>query len=231
MGSILSNKSPRGYSHMKRQNTGSLSPRKKPMQRRSTATVDAIFEATIQVLLSNGFEKTSTVQIAERAGVSVGSLYQYFPNKRSLLAGIVHKHISDVVSATIAACESMHGATIREMCTKTVEVFVDAKTRRPEVSRALYMPAAAIGGDDIVKEQSQRSVHAVHAMLVTASDARFQNPEIVSRVMVSSVIGPTQGAIEGGGDARAFAALKTHLTALCVGYLREVNLAATDRLR
>jgi hypothetical protein len=65
-------------------------------------------------------------------------------------------------------------------------------------------------------------------MLVTASDAQFQNPEIVSRVMVSSVIGPTQGAIEAGGDARAFAALKAHLTALCVGYLREVNLAATD---
>jgi hypothetical protein len=111
------------------------------------------------------------------------------------------------------------------MCIKTVDVFVDAKTRRPEVSRALYMPAAAIGGDAAVKEQSQRSVHAVHAMLITANDAQFRNPEIVSRVMVSSVIGPTQGAIEAGGDAHAFSALKTHLTALCIGYLREIGIA------
>jgi AcrR family transcriptional regulator len=211
---------------MNRQRPASLSPRKQPRQRRSTITVDAIFEATIQVLLANGFEKATTVKIAERAGVSVGSLYQYFPNKRSLLAAVVRRHISEVVSASAAACESMHGATIREMCAKSVEAFVDAKTRRPDVSRALYMPAAAIGGDSIVKEQSQRSMQAVHAMLVTASDARFENPAIVSRIMVSAVIGPVQGAIEAGGGAREFAALKTHLTALCVGYLRAVCVDA-----
>jgi AcrR family transcriptional regulator len=198
------------------------------LQRRSAATIDAIFEATIQVLIANGFEKANTVQIAERAGVSIGSLYQYFPNKRALLAGIVQRHIGDVVSSSVAACESMHGATIREMCTKTVDAFVNAKTRRPEVSRALYMPAAAIGGDAIVKEQSLRSVQAVHAMLITASDAQFQHPEIVSRVMVSAVIGPTQSAIEAGGDAQVFAALKVQLTALCVGYLREASLPPPD---
>lgn len=216
---------PDGYSHMKVRRVDALKPRKKPVQKRSAITIDTIFEATIQVLLAQGFEKTGTTQIAERAGVSVGSLYQYFPNKRALLAALVQRHISEVVDASVAACEAVHGLTIQEMCSRTVAAFVDAKTRRPEVSRALYLPAATVGGDAIVREQSQRSARAVHAMLLTATDARFERPEIVSGVLVSSVVGPTQNAIEAGGDARVFAGLKQHLTALCVGYLREVNVA------
>ena len=84
-------------------------------------TIDSIFEAT------------TTVQIAERAGVSVGSLYQYFPNKNALLAAVVQRHVGEVVDATIEACRSAHGNRIREMCTTMMSAFVDAKTRRPEV--------------------------------------------------------------------------------------------------
>src|SRR5579862_5736285 len=60
-------------------------PRKTPIQARSAVTVEAISEATIQVLLSHGTERLTTTRIAERAGVSVGTLYQYYPNKQSLL--------------------------------------------------------------------------------------------------------------------------------------------------
>jgi AcrR family transcriptional regulator len=55
-------------------------PRKTPVQARSTVTVQAISEATIQVLLSHGAERLTTTRVAERAGVSVGTLYQYYPN-------------------------------------------------------------------------------------------------------------------------------------------------------
>ena len=58
-----------------------LRPRKTPRQARSAATVDAIFEATIQVLLVEGEKGLTTTRIAERAGVSVGTMYQYFPHK------------------------------------------------------------------------------------------------------------------------------------------------------
>jgi AcrR family transcriptional regulator len=67
----------------------SLEPRKTPVQARSTATVEAIFEATIQVLLEVGADLLTTTRVAERAGVSVGTLYQYFPNKDSLLFAVV----------------------------------------------------------------------------------------------------------------------------------------------
>ena len=166
---------------MKRNRTESLNPRKKPQQRRSRVTIDTIFEATIQVLLANGLDRITTIQIADRAGVSVGSLYQYFPNKRALLAAVVKRHVSEVVDATIAACKSAHGKTIGEMCATMMAAFVDAKTRRPEVSRALYLPSAAVNADAIVKEESSRCALAVHDMLITASDAKFAQPQLVSR--------------------------------------------------
>lgn len=208
---------------MKRNRSASLSPRKKPQQRRSHATIDTIFEAAIQVLLANGFDRTTTVQIAERAGVSVGSLYQYFPNKSALLAAIVRRHVGGVVDATIAACKSVHGKSIEEMCATMMAVFVDAKTRRPEISRALYLPTAMVDGDAIVKEESRRCGQAVHDMLITASDAKFEQPRVVSGVLIASIVGPVRAAIEAGGNDSTFGDLKLHLTALCVGYLKEVS--------
>jgi len=60
-------------------------PRKMPVQTRATVTVGAICEATIQVLLSHGPDRLTTTRVADRAGVTVGTLYQYYPNKPSLL--------------------------------------------------------------------------------------------------------------------------------------------------
>jgi AcrR family transcriptional regulator len=67
-------------------------PRKTPIQARSAATVEAIVEATIQVLLAVGLDRLTTTRVAERAGVSVGTLYQYYPNKQSLLFALLKNH-------------------------------------------------------------------------------------------------------------------------------------------
>jgi len=210
---------------MKRTRTESLNPRKKPQQRRSHVTIDSIFEASIQVLLAGGLDGVTTIQIADRAGVSIGSLYQYFPNKRALMAAVVRRHVSRVVDSTILACESAHGEPIAEMCATMMNAFVDAKTRRPEVSRALYLPSAAVNADAIVREESLRCAQAVHDMLITASDAKFEQPVVVSRMLVGSIVGPTRAVIEAGGNRATFDRLKQHLTALTVGYLKEMARA------
>jgi hypothetical protein len=129
--------------------------------------------------------------------------------------------VGQVCDATIAACRSVHGKTIGEMCATMMGAFVEAKTRRPEVSRALYLPSAAVNADAIVKEESIRCAQAVHDMLITASDATFAQPQLVSRVLIGSIVGPTRAVIEAGGDRATFDRLKRHLTALCVGYLKE----------
>ena len=209
------------YSHMKRTQVSSLNPRKIPAQARSAATVEVILQAATQVLLASGFEQMSTTRIAERAGVSVGSFYQYFPNKRALLAALVHRHVSEVAARAERACHAVHGATIRKMCETLVNAFIDAKTERADLSRALYLPAAVAGGAAIVKAQSERVSKAVTAMLETACDARFEQPNLLSLVLVTAVVGPMQAALEMGADPKLIALLRVQLTALCVGYLVE----------
>src|SRR5260370_21245563 len=91
-------------SHLPQRSQTILEPRKSPVQARSTASVDAILEATIQVLLSVGKERLTTTRVALRAGVSVGTLYQYFPNKSSLLQAALRCHVNEVAKAVDRVC-------------------------------------------------------------------------------------------------------------------------------
>ena len=68
-------------------------PRKTPLQDRAVATVDAILEAATYILVKDGWEKFTTNRVAERAGVNIASLYQYFPNKESIVVELQRRHV------------------------------------------------------------------------------------------------------------------------------------------
>lgn len=70
-----------------------LKPRKTPSQERARATVDAILQAGAYILIKDGWEKFTTNRVAERAGVNIASLYQYFPNKESIAIELQRRHI------------------------------------------------------------------------------------------------------------------------------------------
>ena len=106
-----------------------LEPRKTPVQERSTASVRAIMQATIQVLLKDGKSRLTTTRIAQRAGVSVGTLYQYFPNKTSLLRALLQQHLDSVALAMETACETARGAPLAQMAEAVISAFVQAKSR------------------------------------------------------------------------------------------------------
>ena len=89
-------------------------PRKTPVQARAAITVEAICEATIQVLLSHGAERLTTTRVAGRAGVSVGTLYQYYPNKRSLLYAVMEEHLDRVATSVASACEQARNQPLAE---------------------------------------------------------------------------------------------------------------------
>ena len=81
-----------------------LAPRKSPAQARARETVEAILEAAVDLFSSKGYARTSTNHLAARAGVSVGSLYQYFPNKDAILTTLLARHLEavhDTVSAAL----------------------------------------------------------------------------------------------------------------------------------
>ena len=74
-------------------------PRRRPRQARAQATVDAIIQATARVLVEDGYDRASTNRIAQAAGVSIGSLYQYFPSKEALVAALVETHVDRMMEA------------------------------------------------------------------------------------------------------------------------------------
>jgi AcrR family transcriptional regulator len=73
------------------------------------ASVDAILDATIQVLLSVGTERLTTTRVAMRAGVAVGSLYQYFPNKSALIQAVLQRHLEGVTAVVERVCREQKG--------------------------------------------------------------------------------------------------------------------------
>lgn len=87
-----------------------ISPRKSPRQARSQATVKAILDAAARVLVERGYASTTTNLVAERAGVSVGSLYQYFPNKEALIVALHQRHdreMNEVIDRALAQSEHL----------------------------------------------------------------------------------------------------------------------------
>src|SRR5262245_37742302 len=71
--------------------------RKSASQERSRATVDALLEATARILIREGYDRASTNRIAHVAGVSIGSLYQYFPSKEALVAALIDRHKQEII--------------------------------------------------------------------------------------------------------------------------------------
>jgi AcrR family transcriptional regulator len=194
-------------------------PRKTPMQARSTLTVEAISEATIQVLLSHGTERLTTTRVAARAGVSVGTLYQYYPNKRSLLFAVLEHHLENVAAKVEAACERACHKRLSEMIQEMVEAFVDAKMKRADVSVALYKVAADVGGPVLIKRINQRLRKAVEGLLATAIDIESAPDKFVVDTMLSAMTGAMRALLESGPSAATVRKAREQLVLLCQSYM------------
>src|SRR5687768_9530655 len=166
-----------------------LDPRKCPRQARSAVTVEAIFEATIQVLLSAGSTRLNTTRVAERAGVSVGTLYQYFPNKQALLVAVLERYLAKLMDTLEAACIEHRGTTAEAMTDAAVKAYLQVKAEQAEASRALYRIAIELDSRGLVEAAIQRAELAIASMLATASDGRFSNARAVARMLFAAIHG------------------------------------------
>lgn len=196
-----------------------VAARKQPRQARSLATMDAVFEATIQVLLREGSQRLTTTRVAERAGVSVGTLYQYYPNKQALLHAVLLRHLARVADAVIAVAEAHHGATLEAMTSAVVHAFVDAKTARVDEAKALYAVVSELGALAVIQATEKRAVQALATMLASAADARFADVQLTAYMLTAAMIGPTRAMLEGGAPPKMLRALRQQLVSLCLGYL------------
>jgi AcrR family transcriptional regulator len=142
-----------------------LSPRKSPRQARSQATVEAILDAAARVLVERGYAATNTNLVAERAGVSVGSLYQYFPNKDALIAALHERHarqMNEVVERALAECD---GLGFDEALSLVIEGLVDAHRVEAGLHRVLETQLAGLDALDDHAEVEARISDQIRCLL------------------------------------------------------------------
>ncbi len=199
--------------------TAPAEARKTPVQARSAATVEAIFEATIQVLLREGAERLTTTRVADRAGVSVGTLYQYYPNKQSLLFAVLEKHLVQVMETLERTCETHRHESLEIMVGAVVHAYVDAKLSRAEASVALYSVASELGGQALIVPLTKRARVAMASMLRTAPGVRFSQLEFIVFMLFSSMAGATRAVLEAGAPKKMVEDLRRHLVLLGQAYL------------
>jgi AcrR family transcriptional regulator len=203
-----------------------LEPRKQPVQARSTASVDAILEATTQVLLSVGKERLTTTKVASRAGVSVGTLYQYFPNKSALLQAALTRHLDEVTAAMERVCREQRGKTLKEMATALINAFLEAKMRDAKTSVALYSVSSDVDGARIVQQMGLHTNETVVGMLVTSCEPLTKDPQLVASMMQSAMAGVSRRLLESAAPEKQFDALRQELIFFVCAYLEACSVGS-----
>ncbi len=197
-----------------------LDPRKSPVQARSAASVDAILEATIQVLLQVGKEGLTTTRVVLRAGVSVGTLYQYFPNKSALLQAALKRHLDEVAEAVERVCREQRANPLPQMATALISAFLQVKMRDVKSSVALYSVSSDVDGATVVQQMGIRSHQAIVGMLATAREPLTKDPQLVASMLQSAMAGVSRRLLESDAPEKQFAILRQELIFLVCTYLQ-----------
>jgi AcrR family transcriptional regulator len=197
-----------------------LEPRKSPVQARSAASVDAILESTVQVLLQIGKERLTTTKVAFRAGVSVGTLYQYFPNKSALLQAVLKRHLAEVTEAIELVCHEQRGRSLEKMATVLMTTFLDTKMRDAKTSAALYAVSSDVDGAKIVEEMQIRSNKAIVSMLKSATEKLTTDPQVVASMLQGAMVGVSRRLLESTSPEKHFNTLRQELIVLACAYLK-----------
>jgi AcrR family transcriptional regulator len=216
-------------SHLPHRSQIALEPRKSPVQARSTASVDAILQATIQVLLNVGKERLTTTNVALRAGVSVGTLYQYFPNKSALLQAVLRRHLAEVAEAVELACQEQHGRTLQQMATALIIAFLQAKMKDPKTSVALYSISSDLDGAKIAPHMGTRFHKAIVQMLETASEPLATDPRLVASMLEGAMVGISRRMLESGAPEQRYDSVREELIFMACAYLDACSLRVLVR--
>lgn len=167
-----------------------LRPRKMPTQSRSRATVEAILVASAQVFRRHGYAAATTDRIAERAGVSVGSVYQYFPNKDAILVVLAERHIDAGFSLVgELLIESVREAPpLAEVLQRFVRAMIALHEHEPELHRILFeeAPLPPPLRRQLRKRENEFAA-AVSSLLEAHPEVVVDDPRVTGYVVVHMV--------------------------------------------
>lgn len=203
---------------MPRARRPTVKPRKSPRQERAHATVDAILQATAYILTRRGYAGLTTNGIAEKAGVNIASVYQYFPNKEAIFAELLRRHAE---TGRTKALDFVRRGKDRSLATNVrhlVEGMLAEHAVEPELHRVLTTEAFRLGlphvetaADAALAEESARWV----------ATTKRKNADLalwIAKTAVHAVI--HMAFVERAADVKDSAVLADELTRLLVRYLR-----------
>jgi len=194
--------------------TRKLSPRKTPRQERSRATVEALLEATTDILSSEGSAKLTTNRIAERAGVNIASLYQYFPNKEAILVELRRRHGDEQRAGLRRLLDESRGGSLESTMRSLVALGVAGHAREPKLHQALTEELPAL---------RHREIAEIDAPLFEATRRFLRSAGVADRDldltlwMLSTVGGAVlhRAAVERPGDLSSGAITEELVRLLC----------------
>ncbi|HLU68749.1 MAG TPA: TetR/AcrR family transcriptional regulator [Kofleriaceae bacterium] len=196
------------------------SPRKRPRQARARETVEAILAAATQLLERGGYGKLTTNRIAERAGVSIGSLYEYFPNKDAVVIAIMERCLDEQFAAFASVMHEVQGARLEEAVRRSIEVVVASKRERPQLIRALATTAPPGPRQRFLRRWNQRACEMVLSLLGGRDDlAGHPDLELTVFIVVNAVYGVMDAVIDERPELLEDDRLIEELTSLALGYL------------
>jgi AcrR family transcriptional regulator len=200
------------------------SPRKRAAQARSRATVEALIEATARILVRDGFDRASTNRIAAEAGVSVGSLYQYYPGKEALVAAVVERHNREIMQVVRDALHEVAGQPLAQGTRRLVAAAVAAHRVDPDLHRVLAEQTPRTGGLADV-EAFNSGAHALFRDYLDThrDEVRVVDLDLAAFVCVTSIEALTHTAVLHRPDVLSDAAaelLADEAARLVVGYLQ-----------
>ncbi|NML31216.1 TetR/AcrR family transcriptional regulator [Paraburkholderia antibiotica] len=204
-----------------------LKPRKMPVQRRSAQTVEAVLEAAARILETLGLDGYTTNAVAQRAGVSIGSLYQYFPNRDALTVALIERETAQL-AADIDAATLLENS--RDCVRALVRAAVAHQMRRPVLARIIDFEERRLP----VGERDQRITDTVHAALVDALGRKPGAPKLHDVSLVAhDLLAIVRGMVDYAGerDERDAVVLEARVMRAVDGYVaqsRQVGDAKTE---
>ncbi len=195
-------------------------PRKLPQQLRARATVDAIFEAAMQVLAKAEADQ-SVQRIADRAGVSVGSLYQYFPSKQSLVSALLGVHLRQRLDDLKVLLDGTTGVDAEQAARQLVEGLVAMMRPRLRLELAMMRAFAQVGDLETLTSMDGEMVAAVEQFLkARLPELRPVDPALAAFIVMHSLRSSVLLALLQCPERLNTPEFVDELTHLVVAYLR-----------